>query len=90
MQGERVILIAANKNFFALYTNKQLLHVFSSSTTELLKRGIIVEGVCMIESNSNMNLLAMLTLKGKIIVYEVINPDYPSIDSVKIKYETSI
>ena len=85
-----MILVSANRNFFALYTNKQLLHVFSSSTTELLKRGIIVEGVCMIESNSAKNLLALLTLKGKIIIYEVINPDYPSIDSVKIKFETSI
>ena len=66
------------------------MHVFSSSTTELLKRGIVVEGVCMIESNSSMNLIALLTLKGKIIVYEVINPDYPSIDSVKIKYETNV
>ena len=44
----------------------------------------------MIESNSSMNLIALLTLKGKIIVYEVINPDYPSIDSVKIKYETNV
>ena len=64
MAGERVLLVSANKNFFAIYTNKQLLHVFSSSTTELIKRGILVEGVCMIESNQSLNEIALLTLKG--------------------------
>jgi len=42
LQGERSILLTANKNFFALYTNKQQLHVFSSTTTELIKKGIVV------------------------------------------------
>ena len=51
MVGEKALLVKANKNFFAIYTNKQLLHIFSSSTTELIKRGILVEGVCMIQSN---------------------------------------
>jgi len=75
MNGERVLLLTANSNFFALYTNKQLLHVFSSSTTELIKRGILLEGVCMISSNSNNNRIALLTLKGMVHLYEVVNPD---------------
>jgi len=55
LQGERAMLITANKNFFAIYTNKQQLHVFSSTTTELIKKGIVIEGVCMIDSNQEQN-----------------------------------
>lgn len=69
MNGEKVLLITANRNFFAFYTNKQLLHVFSSSTTELIKRGILLEGVCMIESNQSINRIILLTIKGMIYVY---------------------
>lgn len=90
MQGERVLLMTANRNFFALYTNKQQLHVFSSTTVELIKKGVVLEGVCMIESNQKLNLMALLTLRGKIFVYKVVNPDYPSIDSLRLQYSTSI
>jgi hypothetical protein len=31
-----------------------------------------------------------LTLRGKIYIYRVLNPDYPNIDSVRLEYETSI
>jgi hypothetical protein len=55
LQGERVLLITGNKNFFGIYTNKQLLHIFSSTTTELIKRGILVEGACMIDQNEYLN-----------------------------------
>jgi hypothetical protein len=47
--GERVALISANKLFFAIYSNKQLLHVFSTNTIEIIKRGLLVEGACLIE-----------------------------------------
>lgn len=83
MSGERVMLVAANKHFFAIYTNKQLLHVFSSTTTELIKRGILIEGVCMIDTNADRNEIVLLALKGRIIVYRIQNPDYPSIDSLQ-------
>jgi hypothetical protein len=83
MNGERVLLITANRNFFALYTNRQNLHLFSSSTTELIKRGILLEGVCMITSNATNNRIAMVTLKGLLHVYQVVNPDIQSMDCVK-------
>lgn len=89
LQGERCLLLTANRNFFAIYTNKQQLHIFSSTTTELIKKGVVVEGVCMIESNQNNNTIALLTLKGNILVYKVINPDYPTIDSIRLEYKTS-
>ena len=47
--GERVALICANKSFFAIYSNKHLLHVFSTNTIEIIKRGLLVEGACLIE-----------------------------------------
>ena len=90
MNGERVLLLTANRNFFAIYTNKQLLHIFSSSTTELIKRGILIEGVCMIESNQESNRISLLTLKGQLIVYDVVNPDVISIDCVKPCFSASI
>jgi len=90
MNGERVLLLTANPNFFALYTNKQLLHVFSSSTTELIKRGILIEGVCMVSSNSSNNRIALLTLKGVVHLYEIVNPDIQSIDGVKPLYKSDL
>lgn len=90
MLGEKAVLVKANKKFFAIYTNKQLLHLFSSSTTQLIKRGILVEGVCMIQSNQNINKLALLTIKGQIYIYKIYNPDSPSSDSVKLEMRTSI
>jgi hypothetical protein len=47
--GERLALICANKLFFAIYSNKQLLHVFSTNTIEIVKRGLLIEGACLIE-----------------------------------------
>jgi hypothetical protein len=88
MNGERVLLLTANTNFFALYTNKQLLHVFSSNTTELIKRGILLEGVCMITSNQER--IALLTLKGIVHVYEVVNPNIQSIDCVRPLFQSNI
>ena len=90
MLGEKAVLVKANKNFFAIYTNKQLLHLFSSSTTQLIRRGILVEGVCMIQANQNLNKLALLTIKGQIYIYKISNPDCPSGDSVKLVMRTDI
>ena len=82
--------MTANKDFYALYTNKQQLHIFSSSTTEVIKRGILLEGVCMIQTNQSLRQLAMLTMKGGIYVFEVNNPDYTVQETVKKVLQTSI
>ena len=73
LNGERLVLVTGNKNFFVIYTNKQLLHIFSSSTVQLIKRGILIEGVCMIQHNEQLNKLILLTFKGQIIVYDIID-----------------
>lgn len=78
--------MTANRNFFALYTNKQQLHIFSSTTVELVKKGIVLEGACMIESNQDINEIVLLTLRGQIYVYKVQNPDFLSSDSVCLLY----
>lgn len=90
LQGERVLLLTANSNFFSLYTNKQQLHVFSSNTTELIQRGLVIEGVCMMAQNQENNLLGLLNLKGNVLVYKVVSPDYPSINSVVLQHEASL
>ena len=90
LNGEKVLLMTANKDFYALYTNKQQLHIFSSSTTEVIKRGILLEGVCMIQTNQSLRQLAMLTMKGGIYVFEVNNPDYTVQETVKKVLQTSI
>lgn len=90
LNGEKVLLMTANKDFYALYTNKQQLHIFSSSTTEVIKRGILLEGVCMIQTNQSLRQLAMLTMKGNIYVFEVNNPDYTVQETVKKVLQTSI
>lgn len=47
LPGERLVLVTGNENFFCFYTNRQQLHVFSSASLELIQRGIVIEGVCM-------------------------------------------
>jgi hypothetical protein len=44
----------------------------------------------MIESSQSQNLVALLTLRGKIYIYRVLNPDYPNIDSVRLEYSVSV
>jgi len=66
------------------------MHVFSSTSTELIKKGIVIEGVCMIQTNEANNQIVVLTLKGAILVYKVINPDFPSIDSVRLEFQTNV
>lgn len=88
--GERVVLMTANQRFFAMYTNKQQLHVFSSTTTELICKGLIVQGGCMIESNETLNQILILTLKGTIQVYQVDQIDQPQLNAVQLLFETSI
>lgn len=85
LNGERVVLVTGNRNFFAIYTNKQLLHIFSSSTVQLIKRGILIEGVCMIQHNQNLRKLVLLTFKGQILVYDVIDSTSSHInDEIKL------
>ena len=89
LAGERVLLVGANRSFFVLYTNKQQMHVFSSTSTELIKRGIVVEGVCMLHTIEATKQIVVLTLKGNILVYKVLT-DFPTIDSVRLEHQTNI
>lgn len=44
----------------------------------------------MIAQNESQNLIALLTMKGTIMVYKILNPDFPTINSLKLEYEVSI
>jgi len=77
MPGERVVLVSGNRNFFAVYTNRQNLHIFSATSCELLKKGLFIEGICMMVANEKTNQLALLSIRGAILVYQIVNPDFP-------------
>lgn len=51
LPGERLTLVTGNERFFVLYTNRQQVHVFSSTTFELIQRGLLIEGGCMLAEN---------------------------------------
>ena len=65
------------------------MHVFSSTSTELIKRGIVIEGVCMLHTCEATKQIVVLTLKGSVFVYKVLT-DFPTIDSVRLEHQTSI
>lgn len=44
----------------------------------------------MMAQNQEDNLIALLNLKGNILVYKVISPDYPTINSVAHQYDASL
>jgi len=72
---DTVTLATANPYFFALCTSQGSLHVYSSRTFMCVAGGIQIEGVCMMESSHESMTLALLTLKGALYLFRVINPD---------------
>ena len=44
----------------------------------------------MVSSNSSNNRIALLTLKGVVHLYEIVNPDIQSIDGVKPLYKSDL
>ena len=70
-----VIFATANPMFYALYTTQSQLHIFSSRSTQVIKQGLSLDGVCMLASNDcNSNGVQMqstgklctVTLKGTV------------------------
>jgi hypothetical protein len=49
-----------------------------------------MEGLCIIDSNEECDLLAGVTLKGMVYVYRVRNPDHPSIETCTLEWNASI
>ena len=79
---EFAIMFTANSKFFSIYTNEGQLLIYSASTWKTIKGGLIIEGVCFLDSNEEASSLAIVTLKGQITFYRVKNPDYPTMDSL--------
>lgn len=78
LPGERLTLVAGNEKFFVIYTNRQQVHVFSSTTFELIQRGQLIEGGCMLAENGETSQFAVVTLRGVIHVYKVATGAYSS------------
>ena len=75
-----VIFATSNPMFYALYTTQSQLHIFSSRSTQAIKQGLTLDGVCMVSGNDCQSdqiqslgngRLCVITLKGNVQVYKI-------------------
>lgn len=64
IQNEFVVLYNANASFYTLYTNEFKLSIYSTRSTQLVKSGLFLDGLCMMETNEVSGRLAGLSIKG--------------------------
>jgi hypothetical protein len=81
-----VILTTGNSAFFVLYTSDGQLNIFSSRGLKQIKGGLMIEGICMIESNEETLTMAVVSLKGVITLYKVKSPDEIVPDQCSIEW----
>ncbi len=74
--------------FYAVYTTKQQLAIFSTKLTQCIKSGLQLENVCLLTGNSKCQKLALLTLKGQVQLYKV--RDIQALDSCVLEVQASI
>lgn len=89
IQNQFVILSTHNSKFFSLYTNEGQLQIYSSRTFRQLKSGLIIEGVCMIDSNEDIQVLVLLTLKSVVKFYKVKSTDISTVDGFVLEQEAN-
>jgi hypothetical protein len=65
--------------FYAIYTTKQQLAIFSTKQLVCIKSGLQIEQVCMLAGNSKCSKLALLTLRGSLQLYKI--KDAQALDS---------
>lgn len=56
-----------------MYTSEGQFWLFGSRTLNTLKKGLFMEGICMMDSNEELQLIAMLNMKCSVMVYKVKN-----------------
>ena len=57
-----VIAVTANSLFYALYTTKSQLSIYSSRSTQVIKDRLQLDNVCMLASSDGKNIDAMSQL----------------------------
>ena len=65
--------------FYAVLTTDNKLSIFSTRSTQLIKGGLILDGVCMLSSNGECSMLCTITLKGSVSLFRI--KDVQSLDS---------
>ena len=74
-----VVQVTANSVFYAVLTTENKLNIYSTRSTQLIKAGLILDGVCMLFSNGEASLMCTITLKGVVSLFRV--KDMQSLDS---------
>ena len=83
--------------FYALYTTRSLLNIYSSRSTQVIKQGLTLDGVCMLASSDcnsaemssqGYGKLCTLTLKGMVQMYKI--KDVQSLESCVLEWSSSL
>ena len=70
-------MVSVNKSFFTLYTQQGQLQIFSTRTTELVTKGLYMDGICFLQSNEKCDMLVAANMKGMVIGYKIKNVNFP-------------
>ncbi|CDW71962.1 protein hira [Stylonychia lemnae] len=90
IEREFVVLTCVCHSFFILYTNLGQLQIFSTRTTQLIRGGLIQEGICFLECSEESMSFTTLNLKGQLNIYKMKNVDYPSVDTCMLLWSASV
>ena len=71
MDGEFIVMSSMCGAFYILYTSSGKLSIFNSRTTRPIRQGMLIDGVCFIDSNEENMTFAVLNLKGVLSLYTV-------------------
>jgi len=83
-----VVLATANSVFYAVMTTDNKLNIYSTRSTQLIKAGLILDGICMMASNGECSLLCTLSMKGVVSLFRV--KDVQALDSCVLVWSISI
>lgn len=95
-----VIQVTANSLFYALYTTKSQLSIYSSRSTQVIKDRLQLDNVCMLAStdgkvsDSSMaeqaaeGMLCTISQKGSVSLFKV--KDEQSLQSCMLMWQTSL
>ena len=71
-----------------MLTTENKLNIYSTKSTQLIKGGLILDGVCMLASNGECSMLCTLTLKGVVSLFKV--KDIQSLESCVQTWTSSL
>ena len=78
----------ANSVFYAVITTENKLNVYSTRSTQLIKAGLILDGICLLTSNGLCSMLCTVSLKCIVQLFRV--KDVQSLDSCVLIWSFSI